>query len=177
MKRSFGKFALIILVVAAGLFADYFSKMWAANNLKNKPPAAVIKGFVDVGFVENRGMVFGIFNRGGRPHAVVSAVSWVRLAVCIAVSIYIGMHLQSSILLLLPFLFIWMGAIGNLIDSFTQGYVIDFIHIHAGRLLEWPFFFNLADAYVCIGAATLIFIGLFGPKEQATAPPADQGAA
>jgi signal peptidase II len=175
MKHSLGKFALIVLVLAAGLCADLFSKKWAKKNFKNKPPVVAVKGLVDFGFIENRGMVFGILNRGSHPHAVVSVVTWVRVAVCVAVSVYIGMHVQASLLLLLPFLFIWMGAVGNLIDSFTQGYVVDFIHIHAGTLLDWPFFFNLADAYVCVGAAILVLIGLFGPKEAAAAPPDNKG--
>jgi signal peptidase II len=172
MKQTFVKFALVFIILAAGLGADFFSKKWALGKFKNKAPVAAVKGFVDFGFIENRGMVFGILNRGGTPHAVVSAVTWVRVIVCVAVSVYIAMNMKAALLLLLPFLFIWMGAVGNLIDSFARGYVIDFIHIHAGTLLDWPFFFNLADAYVCVGAGILVLIGLFGPKER-VAPPAE----
>jgi signal peptidase II len=63
-----------------------------------------------------------------------------------------------------------MGAVGNLIDTFTGGYVVDFIHIHAGRFLDWPFFFNLADAYVCIGAGILVLIGIFSREKRPAAP-------
>jgi signal peptidase II len=168
MNRSIIKFACIVFILAAGLSGDFFSKKWATNNLKNKPPVVALKNFIDIGFVENRGMVFGILNRGNHPYPVVSAVTWVRLAVCIGVSVYIGMKIQSSFIFLLPFLLIWMGAVGNLIDSFTKGYVADFIHIHAGTILDWPFFFNFADAYVCFGAAILLLIGIFCPKDSVT---------
>ena len=58
---------------------------------------------------------------------------------------------------LLPFLFFWIGALGNLIDPFKYGYVVDFIHIQAGDFLNWPFYFNLADAYITIGVFLILF--------------------
>jgi signal peptidase II len=48
------------------------------------------------------------------------------------------------------------GAIGNLIAPFLYGYVVDFIHIQAGNVLNWPFYFNLADAFITIGMILLI---------------------
>jgi signal peptidase II len=47
-------------------------------------------------------------------------------------------------------LFIFAGALGNLIDRIFYGYVIDFIN-----LPHWPTF-NLADIFIDIGAACLI---------------------
>lgn len=44
------------------------------------------------------------------------------------------------------------GALGNLIDRLTHGYVIDFISIW-----EWPSF-NLADAFITTGILLLILI-------------------
>ena len=63
-----------------------------------------------------------------------------------------------------------MGAVGNLIDTFAGGCVVDFIHIHAGTFLDWPFFFNLADAYVCVGAGFLVLTGIFNREKHPTAP-------
>ena len=46
------------------------------------------------------------------------------------------------------------GAIGNLIDRSLHGYVIDYILFH---LPSWSFaVFNLADAYISIGAALVV---------------------
>ena len=50
----------------------------------------------------------------------------------------------------------WVGAIGNLIDPFVYGYVVDFIHIHAGNVLNWPFYFNVADACITVGMILLL---------------------
>lgn len=46
------------------------------------------------------------------------------------------------------------GALGNLIDRSLHGYVIDYVLFH---LPNWSFaVFNLADAYISIGAALVI---------------------
>jgi len=46
------------------------------------------------------------------------------------------------------------GAVGNLYDRITLGYVIDFIHIYY-KQWSWPVF-NIADSAVCVGAGILI---------------------
>src|SRR3990167_835014 len=50
------------------------------------------------------------------------------------------------------------GAIGNLIDRFSQAYVVDFIELH---YKAWYFpVFNLADLAITLGAACLILHAL-----------------
>ncbi|WP_349677924.1 signal peptidase II, partial [Methylophaga sp. UBA4204] len=56
------------------------------------------------------------------------------------------------------------GAIGNVIDRFIHGYVIDFIDIYVGSY-HWPAF-NIADAAICIGAVLLIVDSFKKPAEQ-----------
>jgi signal peptidase II len=46
------------------------------------------------------------------------------------------------------------GAVGNLIDRVTHGYVVDFIHAHWGAAY-FPAF-NIADSAITIGAALLL---------------------
>ncbi len=41
------------------------------------------------------------------------------------------------------------GALGNLVDGITRGYVVDFLHLRG-----WPIF-NLADVYIVAGALLL----------------------
>lgn len=49
------------------------------------------------------------------------------------------------------------GAAGNLIDRALYGVVIDFIDLHYGGFY-WPVF-NLADSFIFIGVALLLFEG------------------
>jgi signal peptidase II len=61
------------------------------------------------------------------------------------------------------FTLIIAGAIGNLIDGFAYGHVIDYILLHTET---WSFaVFNLADSFITIGAGLVILDELVGPKK------------
>lgn len=49
------------------------------------------------------------------------------------------------------------GAIGNVIDRFRFGYVVDFIDVYWGSS-HWPAF-NIADSAICVGAGVLLLWG------------------
>jgi signal peptidase II len=51
------------------------------------------------------------------------------------------------------------GAIGNLIDRITKGYVVDFIDVYY-QGWHWPAF-NLADSAITGGVILLLIDGLF----------------
>ncbi|TCM73488.1 signal peptidase II [Rhizobium sp. BK068] len=54
------------------------------------------------------------------------------------------------------------GALGNLIDRFLYGHVIDYILFHTKT---WSFaVFNLADSFITIGAGCVILDELIQPK-------------
>lgn len=54
------------------------------------------------------------------------------------------------------------GALGNLHDRITLGYVVDFVHVHYGT---WHFpAFNVADCGITVGAFILIIDSLFLEK-------------
>src|SRR5690606_17702909 len=59
------------------------------------------------------------------------------------------------------------GAIGNLIDRSMHGYVVDYVLFH---LPSWSFaIFNLADAFITIGAALIILEEFLGWRRERTA--------
>ncbi|WP_336055588.1 signal peptidase II [Nitratireductor sp. CH_MIT9313-5] len=52
------------------------------------------------------------------------------------------------------------GALGNLVDRTTLGYVVDYIYFHTP---SWSFaVFNLADAFITIGAGLVILEEIIG---------------
>jgi signal peptidase II len=160
MSSGIIKYGIIILLILGGCAADFHSKKWADSNLKGKPTLTILNNFVDLGFAENRGMVFGILN-GKIPQLSQTILIIIRILILIGLTIFIWISKKRAILYLLPFILFWAGAIGNLIDPFTYGYVVDFIHIKIGNLLNWPFYFNLADAYVTIGIILFLINGQF----------------
>lgn len=52
--------------------------------------------------------------------------------------------------------FIIGGAIGNLIDRFRLGYVVDFLDFHLGTF-HYPWPFNVADSFIVMGIGLLVF--------------------
>lgn len=54
------------------------------------------------------------------------------------------------------------GALGNVVDRFHHGYVIDFIDCHIG-VHHWPTF-NLADSAICVGVFLLLIFNFFSRK-------------
>ena len=54
------------------------------------------------------------------------------------------------------------GALGNMVDRTTQGYVVDFLYF---RLIDFPIF-NVADIYVTTATAALLCLLCFFYKEE-----------
>ena len=50
------------------------------------------------------------------------------------------------------------GAIGNILDRFHDGVVTDFLYFHIGNTSF--FIFNIADAYISIGAVIFFLLEL-----------------
>ncbi len=65
----------------------------------------------------------------------------------------------------LGFTLIVAGAIGNLIDGFLYGHVIDYILFYTAT---WSFaVFNLADSFISVGAVLVIIDEVFASKTSA----------
>ena len=54
------------------------------------------------------------------------------------------------------------GALGNMVDRTSQGYVVDFLYF---KLIDFPIF-NVADIYVTTATAALLFFLCFFYKEE-----------
>ena len=54
------------------------------------------------------------------------------------------------------------GAVGNMIDRVSQGYVVDFLYF---KLIDFPIF-NVADCYVVIATFLLIILAFFVYSEE-----------
>jgi signal peptidase II len=68
----------------------------------------------------------------------------------------------------LPLALVIGGALGNLIDRLRIGYVTDFIQVY---YQQWAFpSFNVADSAISVGAALLVWFGLFGGSKKGNRP-------
>ncbi len=100
-------------------------------------------------YEQNTGAAFNLFR--GNPYALGTLSAVVSLAILVYL---LSRRKTLTVLQRYALASILAGAIGNMIDRFRLGYVVDFIHF---RIPGFNFaVFNIADSCVVIGAALLI---------------------
>ena len=138
-----------IVVIVASVFADQLTKQLVVNFLDKEEPFYVIKDVFRFSYVENRGAAFGMLDDHRWVFMIVSTVA------IVGIIFYMWKFCRDSKLLCLGLSLIVGGGIGNMIDRIFLGYVIDFLDFCAFPNL-WMWVFNVADAFVCIGAAIVV---------------------
>lgn len=133
---------MIPAIVISVLFLDQLSKFLAASFLQLNTPVVLIKNFLNLSLVHNRGAAFGILKNQLFMFVIISLVA-------IALILYHLKDKKKSILSSISLSLILGGAAGNLIDRLRFGFVIDFLDFRI-----WPVF-NLADSAITIGVVLL----------------------
>ena len=108
----------------------------------------VIPGVFRFTLVLNRGMAFGALDNARWVFLILSTLA------IVAVLVYLFWKRPQNKLLLTALVLVTGGGIGNMIDRIKLGYVIDFLDFCAFPKI-WPWVFNVADAFVCVGAGLL----------------------
>ena len=141
-----------ILIVIAAIAADQITKFLAVKYLAPAgEPVSVIEGIFRFSYVENKGAAFGMLDNHRWIFMVISTVAIVAIVyyACIWKGRPKNMWVRVALALITG------GGIGNMIDRVRLGYVIDFLDFCAFPNI-WPWVFNVADAFVCVGAAIII---------------------
>lgn len=144
--------AQLYLLAALIVLFDQLTKFLCVSNLDYAVAHPVFPGF-DLHLVHNFGAAFSFLGDAG------GWQRWVLTGISAVASIFISAWLyrlpRGQWLVGLALACILGGAVGNLYDRWTLGYVVDFISIYYG---EWRFAtFNVADAAISIGAVLLGF--------------------
>ena len=147
---------MIYIFYALLLIFDVVSKIWASGYLAEAGSIEFIKGFLRLTYVENTGVAFGMFS-----DMLYVMVPLTIIVAGICIFVYIKNKGKSKIFDN-ALLVVITGAIGNIIDKITRGFVVDFLEF---EFIDFPVF-NLADIYVCVGAALLMIYVLFGEKNE-----------
>mgnify|MGYP001985690489 FL=1 len=147
---------LIILLVVL----DLFSKDYAANNFLFAQSYSTFIPFIDFLLIYNSGIAFGIFDGYG------NLASNLLLVITIFILIYlIRLLVKEKVKIAkLALSLITAGALGNIIDRFIDGKVTDFLHLEFGSFSF--FIFNLADAFITLGAILIIYFELIYKAKQ-----------
>jgi len=112
-------------------------------------------------YVENTGVAFGML--AGRPGLVSIFAIAVAALLLVVLGALLRADLSRSPVMQAAVGAVLGGAIGNLIDRFRVGYVIDFIAVGA-----WPKF-NIADSAITVGVAVMVIALLGDDRPESTA--------
>ncbi len=111
-----------------------------------------ITRFFDLVHFRNEGAAFGFLNdAGGWQKWFFTAIS---ITAAVVIIYLIKKHSKQK-LFCLGLALVLGGAIGNLYDRLTLGYVVDFLYFHINEYY-WPAF-NVADSAICVGVAILLW--------------------
>lgn len=153
---------LIAWVVVSGILvaADQYTKLLAVTHLKGQQPFVLIGNVFELLYSENRGAAFGMMQ--GKQGFFFAIAAIVLAAAAWAMIRMPGFEIRRYHGLKLCVTMITAGAIGNMIDRTSQGYVVDFLYF---KLIDFPIF-NVADIYVTTATALLMVLLLFYYKEE-----------
>ena len=144
---------LELIVAMTVVILDQITKAMVRPALALHESREVIPGFLDLTRVHNTGAAFGMLNAAEFPFKtlVLSLVAVIALG---GVAWYAATVPLGDRLARIGIAGVLGGAIGNLIDRATSGYVLDFVDAYWG---EWHFWaFNVADAAITVGVIFMI---------------------
>lgn len=158
-KRTKIIMLLIDMVVASLLLLlDQYTKYLAIQRLKDNPAVVLIKGVLELNYLENRGSAFGMLQN---QKFFILFIGFVFLAVILFFLFKLpGEKKFRPVHIFLAAVI--AGGIGNMIDRFRFDYVVDFISF---VLINFPIF-NVADCYIVVSVIGLAVLFLFVYKEK-----------
>lgn len=139
---------LITCLIAVIILLDQLSKNFALYHLPIGQDVNCLDPVFHFHYHENRGAAWGILQDHPWIFMVLSTVA------IIAILIFLFLYRKKKLHPVLRYglTFIAAGGIGNMIDRFSNGFVIDFIEF---GFVDFPIF-NVADSFVTIGSFSII---------------------
>jgi signal peptidase II len=157
-RHAWTRWLILSAVVA---IADLATKAWVTSVFQLNETLRVTP-FFNLVLAHNPGAAFSFLADAG------GWQRWFFVAVTVVVSVVLLSMLRRSHgnrLLATALALVLGGAVGNLWDRATLGYVVDFIQVHAGGYY-FPAF-NVADSAITVGVVLLLWDSFRGePKAQ-----------
>lgn len=156
MKKAL-RYISSILILAVLIGIDRVTKYLSVVYLKDKEPFTIIKGVLQLTYIQNTGSAWGML--AGRQTFFI-IITLIMLAVMTFIFIIVP-HERKYRPLCAVLVTLAAGAAGNLIDRMANGYVHDFIYF---QLIDFPVF-NFADICVVLSMIALIILIFFVYKD------------
>jgi signal peptidase II len=148
------------LAVISGsvIIFDQITKYIIKINLGLYDNIIVIKNFFSLTHILNPGGAFGFF-ASSSPEIRKFIFLFLSSLVALFIVWFYKKSAANYVFLSYGLALIFGGAVGNLIDRFMYGKVVDFLDFYIGSL-HWPAF-NVADSAISIGMGILIYHIIF----------------
>lgn len=144
---------LVVLLILAMVALDQLVKYWAVTVLAPVTTIPLIQNVFVLTYVENTGAAFSLL--AGKNQ------QWLLAAIAVVIVLGAVWLLKKGwVLTALGRISVYLviaGAIGNLIDRVTRGFVVD---LFSFELIHFPIF-NVADIYVVAGVVLFLIYNLF----------------
>lgn len=156
-RRRTGLWWLCVSVLVIAI--DHLSKQWVVSHLTLGNPQAVLP-VLNLTLAYNTGAAFSfLHNASGWQNVIFSVLAF---SISGWIVHWLATHPAGEWWPNLALSAILGGALGNVWDRLTLGYVIDFIDVHWG---EWHFaIFNIADSAICVGALLMVVYWMTHPN-------------
>ena len=143
-----GPLARLAIIAGVVVLADQITKAIVLQTMPLYSQIPVIPGFFNLTHIHNPGGAFGFLASYG---GTVRQVAFIMAAlVAMGLVLYFYMKIPATYTFLSGALaLIFGGALGNLIDRFRFGKVVDFLDFYV-QDLHWPAF-NVADSAITVG--------------------------
>lgn len=143
----------LLLVGIVGV--DFIVKMWATNVLAEIGSIPVIEGVFNLTYAENTGAAFSMLEGKRWFFIVLTVVMLGLIAYAFFIEYLKGVWGRTTLV------FIFAGALGNLIDRIVHGYVVDMFDF---CLINFAIF-NVADIFITVGGIMAVIYVFFIDKE------------
>ena len=148
VRRHWARWLVASLAVVV---LDLATKAWVTQALR-LGEVREVTSFFNLVLVHNTGAAFSILaGAGGWQRWLFIGLA---IAICGVLLVMLRRHHEHALAATALALLVG-GALGNVWDRVTLGYVVDFVQLHAGGYY-WPAF-NVADSAITVGVTLLIW--------------------
>ena len=145
---------ILVVIIAGVITLDQISKLLVVSFMELGEGIEILPSFFRLRYITNPGMSFGLFGEGDK-RWIFMVISPIAL---IAIAVYLFKFSKDRLPMKIGLSFILGGGLSNMIDrtfygdSIFHGEVIDMFDFYG----IWQAIFNVADSFVCIGAALVV---------------------
>ena len=144
----------IFLTLCFLVALDLWTKNIAVSSLSLGSSEEFFLPFIDLLLLYNSGIAFGVLDNNNQFQTYGLLIIGI---IIVSYILYLAFK-ETSYKKMLGFSIIAGGALGNIIDRAINGHVTDFLHL---KINNFSFFiFNMADAFITIGAILIIYFEL-----------------